>query len=225
MANKVETLKNSSGDNLYPLCSGILTDTIDTNAFANAAVTSAKLPTQIPITKFKDGGIGSNDILDLNVTNAKIADGAVTNAKIADGNVTTTKIADLGVGTNDFAANAVTSAKMSRENNTITFTFKLGSTTKTLTGRRISLGDNLYMYTCQGTVALNTSANDFVNVIVTFPAFTTLYAYYIHYSCTSTPQVTTCYTNADSTSQIQAWVWANVSNTLVPTLVVVGAIN
>jgi len=225
MANKVETLKNSSGDNLYPLCSGILTDTIDTNAFANAAVTSAKLPTQIPIAKFKDSGIGSDDLATDSVGTSRIADGAINSAKIADGNVTTAKIADLGVGTNDFAANAVTSAKMSRENNAITFTFKLGSTTKTLTGRRISLGGNLYMYVCQGTVALNTSANDFVNVIVTFPAFTTLYAYYIHYSCMATPQVTTCYTNADSTSQIQAWVWANVSNNLMPTLVVVGQIN
>lgn len=213
MANKIETLENRSGDLVYPISQTVLSNTISTNSLADGAVTSAKLPGQIPATKIADKEIKVGDIASQAVTTAKIADGAVGTDDIAAASVTTAKILDGTFVTADFAANAVTSAKMSRSNDAVTFTVKReNSNSQNLSGRKISLGSNLYMYTLNAsTSSVQTAANTWTHFFLTFPAFTSVYAYYVHGSVAGNPGTTTGYTNLDSTSQIQFYLYGSAS--------------
>jgi hypothetical protein len=65
------------------------------------------------------GLVGTDNIVDLNITTGKIAASAVTTAKIADANVTTVKIADANVTTAKIADANVTTVKIA--NNAITY--------------------------------------------------------------------------------------------------------
>ena len=56
--------------------------------------------------------VGSNDIDNLAIQTAKIADGSITTAKITDANITTAKLVDLNVTTVKIADSAITSAKI-----------------------------------------------------------------------------------------------------------------
>lgn len=65
------------------------------------------------------GLVGTDNIVDLNITTGKIAALAVTTAKIADANVTTAKIADLNITTAKIADLNVTTGKIA--NNAVTY--------------------------------------------------------------------------------------------------------
>ncbi|NBQ40175.1 MAG: hypothetical protein EBU34_10480 [Alphaproteobacteria bacterium] len=56
--------------------------------------------------------VGANDIDNLAIQTAKIADGSITTAKITDANITTAKLVDLNVTTVKIADSAITSAKI-----------------------------------------------------------------------------------------------------------------
>ena len=58
--------------------------------------------------------LNTNDFADGAVTNAKIADGAVTNAKIADDTITSDKIADKSITSDKLANGAITIDKLNQ---------------------------------------------------------------------------------------------------------------
>lgn len=93
--------------------SGIVTDMID-----DEAVTDVKIAANaIAQSNMKDNSVGTAELIDLNVTNAKLADDAVTNAKLADNSVALANMQNDSVGESEIIDGSVTSAKIA--NNTI----------------------------------------------------------------------------------------------------------
>jgi hypothetical protein len=66
----------------------------------------------VTLVKMADNSVGTAELVDLNVTTAKLADNAVTLVKMADNSVGTAELVDLNVTTAKLADNAVTLVKM-----------------------------------------------------------------------------------------------------------------
>lgn len=81
-------------------------DGLDADGLKSATVTQAKMASN---------SVGTNQILDSNVTTAKLGNLAVTEAKIGSGQVTTTKIGTGAVNTTNIANGAVTADKRSQD--------------------------------------------------------------------------------------------------------------
>lgn len=226
MVNKIETLKNRSGDLVYPISQTVFSNTISTNSFADGAVAGTKLPDQIPVIKMAEHGVDTANIADGAVTADKIVANSIGTADIADGAITNAKIANSTFATSDFADNAVTSAKMARNNDAVTFTFQReNSTSQNVTGRRISLGGNLYMYLFHGNVSnVQAASGSWTHFFAKFPAFTSVYAYYLHCSVTGQADTTTGYVNLDNTGQLQFYVIAGGAGAINPEVIVIGTL-
>jgi len=87
--------------------------TIGTTEIDNLAVTNAKISdAAISTAKVADGSINAPKIANLAVTNAKISDAAISTAKIADLAVSTAKLGNVAVTNAKIAAAAVSTAEI-----------------------------------------------------------------------------------------------------------------
>jgi hypothetical protein len=88
-------------------------DTVGTSQVDDNAITNAKMADDsVDTDEIVNDAVTTAKIADINVTTAKIADSNVTTAKIADSNITTAKIADSNVTTAKIADDNVTYAKL-----------------------------------------------------------------------------------------------------------------
>jgi hypothetical protein len=76
---------------------------IQTQYFANSAITSAKLA---------DSSVTAAKVVDVSITGAKFADNSIMSEKIADGSVTSAKLADGSISGSKLADGAINSATM-----------------------------------------------------------------------------------------------------------------
>lgn len=83
MADKITTLQDKQGNNVFPIAGGVNADTITTAMLQANAITTAK-------------------IADGNVTTDKLAGNAITTAKVSNGAITNSK---LGLSTEDVSIN------------------------------------------------------------------------------------------------------------------------
>ncbi len=93
---------------------GVPTNSVGTTNILNGAVTEAKIADgSITTAKLAAGAVDTVDIADSAVTSAKIADGTIATGDIADGAITSAKIADATITGTDIANTTIAVGKLS----------------------------------------------------------------------------------------------------------------
>lgn len=86
---------------------------VGTSQLADGSVLEAKIASNaVTSAKIAASAVGSTQLADGSVVTVKLADGSVTSSKIVDANVTSAKIANSAVGTSQLADSGVTNAKL-----------------------------------------------------------------------------------------------------------------
>lgn len=90
MADKIVILEDSEGNNIYPISRGLATNSVDTNAIQNGAVTSAKIDST---TLYEYTGTGHGEDGNLTLT-APFSDFQYVDvfAENLDGGITSTRV-------------------------------------------------------------------------------------------------------------------------------------
>ena len=227
MADIIRTLEDSNGTQFSTIAGALKDGILTTNMLQDLAITTSKLADNtietenivdgaVTTAKLANGAVGTADLSGGSVTTAKIADGAVNTGKITDGNVTTAKIADA----------TVAKGKLGSMAGTENLTIRTPAGTVTVTARRISLGNKLYMLTYVGktTLSVGGSANTNRAVSLTWAtAFTAIYTCLIHYSQDGIVNSYATHTNA-STTGADSYIFSegDGTNKLMASIIVIG---
>ena len=111
--SKVQPMREGEIDTVDTVNAMLAAFPLGTDDIGNDAITNAKLAAgSVTTDKILDGTIATADIKDAAVTNAKLAAGSVTTDKILDGTIATADIADAAVTNAKLAAGSVTTDKI-----------------------------------------------------------------------------------------------------------------
>lgn len=227
MADIIRTLEDSNGTQFSTIAGALKDGILTTNMLQDLAITANKLTDNtiqtenivdgaVTTAKIVDGTIATADLAGSSVTTAKIADGAVNTGKITDGNVTTVKIADA----------TVAKGKLGSMTGTENLTIATPGGSGTVTARRISLGNKLYMLTYCGktNISVGGTADTNRQVSLTWAtAFTNIYTALIHYSQDGALNSYAKYTSA-GLGGADTYIYSNAdgTNKLMASIIIVG---